>query len=419
MPAWIIVEYDDGTQQILDVDDNIIVIKDRYLAGFAALKDGDRVRLLLNETARSTELKEITIEGDEYYINNIYKGKITKIDRISDKITVMGMQVFKKGRWELVDRKGASTLPLSDNYRIYLKDAPVSINDADRLLYQNEAYIAVERTYGGIEKVVAVTYRNSLDTEISSIADTISEFIPGSSSFKTVNENRTVRFNDGSIVVKYGRLVTGNSLSNNDKVYMALNRDYSSGNYYASVVNVEEPPNNTLTIYRGRIRDINESRDFTVESFSQLQGIDWKYYNTPKTFNITLNMRILTEDGVLNVRDFVGYGEESYINDVVYVVADGIDTVLVSTAPYGTVNVRGTVYAAGNGTISIRKVTAYNSSTYKWDNIADTTVNILSNTIAIENGKLIDPSSIKKGTDVRIIKRDRTADGDAYIIIVE
>lgn len=419
MPAWIIVEYDDGTQQILDVDDNIIVIKDRYLAGFAALKDGDRVRLLLNETARSTELKEITIEGDEYYINNIYKGKITKIDRISDKITVMGMQVFKKGRWELVDRKGASTLPLSDNYRIYLKDAPVSINDADRLLYQNEAYIAVERTYGGIEKVVAVTYRNSLDTEISSIADTISEFIPGSSSFKTVNENRTVRFNDGSIVVKYGRLVTGNSLSNNDKVYMALNRDYSSGNYYASVVNVEEPPNNTLTIYRGRIRDINESRDFTVESFSQLQGIDWKYYNTPKTFNITLNMRILTEDGVLNVRDFVGYGEESYINDVVYVVADGIDTVLVSTAPYGTVNVRGTVYAAGNGTISIRKVTAYNPSTYKWDNIADTTVNILSNTIAIENGKLIDPSSIKKGTDVRIIKRDRTADGDAYIIIVE
>jgi len=46
-------------------------------------------------------------------------------------------------------------------------------------------------------------------------------------------------------------------------------------------------------------------------------------------------------------------------------------------------------------------------------------VNILNNTIVIENGKLIDPSSIKKGTDVRIIKRDSTADGDAYIIIVE
>ena len=68
--------------------------------------------------------------------------------------------------------------------------------------------------------------------------------------------------------MKYGRLVTGNSLSYDDKVYMTLNRDHSSGNYYASVVNVEEPQNDTLMIYRGRIRDINQSRDFTVESFS-------------------------------------------------------------------------------------------------------------------------------------------------------
>lgn len=419
LPAQVIVEYDDGTQQILDVNENIIVIKDKNLVGFQALRDGDRVRLLLNENARSTELKEITIEGDEYYINNIYKGKIARIDRISDKITVMGMQVFKKGRWELVDRKGASTITMADDYSIYLKDTPISINDANRLLYQNDAYIAVERTYGGEERAVVVAYRNSLDTEISSIADTISEFVPGTSSFRTANENRRIGFSDGSIIVKYGRLVTGNSLSYDDKVYMTLNRDYSSGNYYASVVNVEEPQNDTLMIYRGRIRDINQSRDFTVESFSQLQGLDWKYYNTPKTFNITFDTRVLTDEGVLNVREFVGYGEESFINDVVYIVADGIDAVLVTTAPYGTVNMRGTVYAAGDGTISIRRVSVYDSSDYKWKNIADTTVNVLNNTIAIEKGRVIDPSSIKKGADIRIIKRDRSTDGDAYIIIVE
>lgn len=418
LPARIIVEYDDGSQQILETGDDIIVIKDRRLAGLAALRDGDRVRLLLNETPRLTELKEITIEGDDYYINNIYKGKFDKIDRISDKITVIGMQVFRKGRWELVDRKGASILPLSDSFRIYLKDTPVSVNDANRLLYQNEAYIAVERTYGGIEKVVMITARSDFDKEESS-TDTVSELIPGSSSFKTANENRTVRFNDGSIIVKYGRLVTGNSLSHNDKVYMALNRDYTSGNFYAAVVNVEEPPANMLTIYRGRIRDINPSRDFTVESFSQLQGIEWEYYNTPKTFNITFDTRILTEEGVLNVREFVGYGETSFINDVVYVVADGIDAVLVSTAPFGTVNVRGTVYSADDSTISIRRASAYNPSTNKWENIADVTANILSNTIVIENGRLIDSSSIRNGDVVRIIKRDSSAGGDAYIIIVE
>ena len=80
---------------------------------------------------------------------------------------------------------------------------------------------------------------------------------------------------------------------------------------------------------------------------------------------------------------------------------------------------RGTVYAAGDGTISIRRVSVYDSSDYKWKNIADTTVNVLNNTIAIEKGRVIDPSSIKKALDIRIIKRDRSTDGDAYIIIVE
>jgi hypothetical protein len=419
LPAQVIVEYDDGTQQILDVDEGIIVIKDKNLAGYAALRDGDRVRLLLSETPRLTELKEITIEGDEYYVNNIYKGKIARIDRISDKITVMGMQVFRKGRWELVDRKGATSIPLADSYRIYLKDTPISINEASKLLYQNDAYIAVGKTYGGIEKVVAVTYRNSLDKEISAVTDTISEFVPGSSSFRIINENKKIGFSDGSIIVKYGRLVTGNSLSYNDKVHLAYSRDYATGNYYASVVNVEEPPIDTFMIYRGRISDINQSRDFTIESFSQMQGLEWKYYNTPKTFNITLDTRILTEEGILNAREFVGYGEDSYKNDIVYVVADGVDAVLVSTAPYGIVNIRGTVYAAEDGTISLRKVSAYEPSGHKWENIADTTVNILNNTIAIENGAIIDPSSIERGTDVRIIKRDKSTGGDVYIIIVE
>ena len=47
---------------------------------------------------------------------------------------------------------------------------------------------------------------------------------------------------------------------------------------------------------------------------------------------------------VLNVRDFKGYGEDSYLNRVVYVVADGTNAVLVSTAPYGISNIKGTVY---------------------------------------------------------------------------
>ncbi len=420
MPSQIVVEYEDGIQQILNINENIIVIRDKRLVGISALKDGDRVRMLLNESSKSTEIVEITIEGDEHFISNIYRGKITRLDDISEKITVLGMQVFKRGNWELTDKKGFTSISLADGYKIYANDKLLDIDNANKLLYNNDAYIAVEKTYGGEERAVLISYRNSMDTEVPVTSDTISNVISGSSSFVAANDNKKVGFSDGSIVVKDGRLVAGNSLSNNDKAYMAVNRDYSSGDYYAAVIKVEEPVNqNTLAIYRGRISDIVENKSFTVESFSQLQGTDWSYYNTPKTFNITLDTRVLTDDGVLNVREFVGFGDDSYLRRTVYIVANGTNAVLVSTAPYGIENIKGTVYASEAGEISLRKASIYNTTKYLWDNCPDTTVKIQKNTIAIENGSIIDPTKIKKGTVVRVIKKEKSATGDAYIILVE
>lgn len=420
MPSQIVVEYEDGIQQILDINENIIVIKDKLLVGVGAIKDGDRIRMIINETSKLTEIIEITIEGDEHFISNIYRGKITKLDDISDKITVLGMYVFNRGNWELTDKKGFTSIPLADGYKIYANNKLLDIDSANKLLYNNDAYIAVEKTYGGEERAVVVSYRDSMDTEVPVASDTISNMISGSNSFIAANNNRKIEFSDGSIVVKHGRLVAGHSLSNNDKAHMAVNRDYSSGGYYASVIKIEEPMNqNAFAIYRGRISDITENRSFTVESFSQLQGTDWNYNNTPKTFNITLDTRMLTDDGVLNLREFVAFGEDSYLRRTVYIVANGTNAVLVSTAPYGIENVKGTVYTSDDGTIILRRASVYNVSKYMWDNCPDITVNILKNTIAIENGSIIDPARIKKGAVVRVIKKDKTSTGDAYIILVE
>jgi len=42
-PGLINVAYDDGTQQILSVDENVPIVQDNKLMDFDALKDGDRV----------------------------------------------------------------------------------------------------------------------------------------------------------------------------------------------------------------------------------------------------------------------------------------------------------------------------------------------------------------------------------------
>jgi len=61
------VAYDDGTQQILSVDENVPIVQDNKLMDFDALKDGDRVKLLLNITDKATTLKKLTVEGDEHF----------------------------------------------------------------------------------------------------------------------------------------------------------------------------------------------------------------------------------------------------------------------------------------------------------------------------------------------------------------
>jgi hypothetical protein len=192
MPGEIAVEFDDGLQQVLAVGSGVIVISDKLIAGYKALKDGDRVRLLLNETENSTDLKEITIEGDEHYISNIYKGIITKVDEMSGKITVMGLMSFNSGNWERTDRKGFTTIPIAEDFYIYSGDTVLNAYDADRLLYSNEAYIAVSKGYGGTEEAVVLSYKNSEDTAVPVTSDTLTGMVSGSGSFMLSRENQRV-----------------------------------------------------------------------------------------------------------------------------------------------------------------------------------------------------------------------------------
>jgi len=416
----IVVEYEDGTQQVLELSDDIPVIKDRSLVGINALRDGDRVRLIINETEKSTDLKQITIESEDRYISNIYKGIVTKIDDMSGKVTVMGLKYFDRGAWKLTDMKGFTTLPLSEDVRIYSGDRLLDTETANEFYYSSEAYIAVEKGYGGAEKVVILSYRDSQDTIVPVTSDTIADIVTGSGSFRLLRENKVVSFLPGSIVVKYGRLVTGNSLDVDDLAYLELNRDYAGGDYYASVIKVDEPQNtNAFTVYRGRISHIAEGTSFTVESFSQLIGIQWHYSNTPKTFNITLNTRILADDGLLNNREFIGYGDNSFTGRTVYIVADGVNAVLVSTAPYGTSILKGTVYAVQEDTFLLRDAVIYDHGQYIWKAARNASFDLLPNSVIVKNGRTVGRSEIKTGDEVRIFKKDATENGPGYIIFVE
>ncbi|ABN53150.1 MAG TPA: S-layer homology domain-containing protein [Hungateiclostridium thermocellum] len=435
-PGLINVAYDDGTQQILSVDENVPIVQDNKLMDFDALKDGDRVKLLLNITDKATTLKKLTVEGDEHFIANIYRGIVASVDDISKKLLLQHLEVFNNGEWERTEQKGFTSLKMSEDNKFVYNDDIVDMRRAKELIAGSTAYIAVEKDYGGIEKAVFVSVKNSKDSEAPVLNDSIMSATFGNKGeFTLKKEYLNISYGNGTIIVKDNRLVTGNSINSEDRAYVVASRSYDDGKYYAFIVKIDDKTDsNFFTIYRGRIANINENKDFTLESYSELKGVEWNYYNTPRTFRITYDTQILGDDGVVGQRDFTDYGDSSYKSRTVYVLSHGADAVLISTAPYGNINVKGKIYelisenADGSEAqegqqepvgFKLQNSKVYDLQSHMWVDGKDMDINLLKNSIILKDNKIIKPSELKKGDSVRLIKKDDEQAGDAYIIFVE
>jgi hypothetical protein len=118
-PAGIAVEYDDGMQQVLAVDPNVPVLSDNKVVGFENIRDGDRIKLLLNNTGKLVIVKGITIDSNQHLIKSIYKGKVTYADNVSNNLVIQNMEKLDKGQWVRADQIGFTKINLAADCKIY------------------------------------------------------------------------------------------------------------------------------------------------------------------------------------------------------------------------------------------------------------------------------------------------------------
>ena len=422
-PYGMALEYEDGTQQVLDIGSDTLVIAQGKIADYGAIREGDKIRLVMQITGNSTRIKEITVSDSENLISNLYKGVVSHIDEVSNSVVLQNVEVLNGDRWQRIDQKGFTSIPLAERNQIYLDNQGIDTDKVNQMLRDSQAYIAVEKDYGGTEKVVVISFRNSRDAEIPVVYDdTVAGIGQSLGQFTLNRESKNIKYSKGTIVVKDGKLVSGSSIKSNDAAYVVASRSNTNGELYAGIVNIGERfAPNTLQVYRGRIKQINNGRDFTVESFSELNNLQWNYWNTPKTFSMTYNTRILDNSGVVNPRDFITYGQGSFQNKTVYVVAKDGEALLVSTAPFtNPFHIKGEIYAAGSGTdIKLWNAKVYDPYNYLWKDSNEITLTLLKNSIVIKEGKVINASELKKGDRIRAIKKDNTTTGEAYILFVE
>lgn len=423
----ITVETDKGIIQYST--DGVNVIKNRKLSKLSQLKDGDRVKLLINEAPNLTILKEIIVESGDSLVANVYKGSFESYNNLSKQIKIYNPWVLRKGVWVKDEIEPMKTIKLGEDFEAYYGGTAQPVKNLNKYLKGTTVYLVSERDYGNSENAVMANFTG--DKEVS-YNDKV--YTAGSNKFTLQQAQTSITYDNGTIVIKDGRLVQSGSVQADDYTYVVANRDADSGALVAGVVSVEKRAGTDgIQLYRGRISGIDEYKSVTLQSYSKLSGVNWEYANTPITFTLDSGTRITDTDGIVGQGDFFSHnGTGTFKNRTVYILSDGTNAIEISTAPYGNINITGVLTLASGGTydddgnlvsqptaLELRNCRYYNTSTKLYVNMADSKFNLLTNSIIIKNNKRISPSELKKGDKVRVLKKDTSAAGDAYIVIVE
>ena len=160
---------------------------------------------------------------------------------------------------------------------------------------------------------------------------------------------------------------------------------------------------------------------------SQLNGEKWEYSPVERKFTIDEQTLYITEAGIQNISQFIGYTENSSIDKAFTIIFNGDRATHIIDAPYPTKLVSGVVYETGD-TIKVRDG-KYMKDNKTWDavSIKDPTINLStkSNTIVIKDNKVTSINSIQKGDKLKVFtetlpsKIESGITVDARIIFVE
>ena len=396
-----LVQFDNGQTNWYEIANGVHTSKSGSPINITNVTAGDYVKLLVNEAILSAgetmeSVKEILVEDSGHLIGAILKGKLGSVDPIQKTISLQNSNVLGKSGWE--DYQQIRKLSTSNkNISFYNGNTKVSPDFFKSKLKRanGEIYVALENGYSG-NVISKITFRNGRDEILE--PDVVTNVNVGSF---TTSGNGTIKIDEGTIVRKNGKLISGSNINVNDYVRVALNGEGKAG-----VVDIYDAPNKSnISIARGRVKSVETNKWFTVQSMSILNGDKWDYSPIERKFTIDENTLYITEEGIKNIKEFIGYTDKSVIDKAFTIVFNGDKATHVIDTPFSEKFVSGTIYETGEK-IKL-KDSKYLTSNKIWDSVSikDATLSIDTkpNTIVIKNGKVTNSTSLKVGDKLKVL----------------
>lgn len=399
----ILLEFENGQTNWYKFPKSTFISKGGKPVNISEISSGDWVKMLVNEAILAPgetmeSVKEIIIEESGHLIGDIIKGQIGSLNSIQNEISIQNSYVLGKNGWD--DFKQIRKLSLSNkNIQYYYNEKRVDLPFVEKYLKRasGEAYIAMEKNYGG-NLISKITFRVGRDEILQ--PDLVIN-TNGVGSF-TLAGGGILKTDVGTIVRKNGKLINNTDIKVNDYARVSLNEDGK-----AAIVDIYEAPViGAVNIIRGRVKEISKGNYFVVSSISQLNGNSWDYSPIERKFTIDGNTLFITESGIKDINEFIGYSDKTSIDKAFTIVYEGGKATHIIDAPYPKNVVTGVIYE-----IDSKKVLLNGGRYLKPDNTFDSisnkdasiNVRLQNNTIIIKNNKVVSYTDLEKGDKIRVL----------------
>lgn len=252
------IRLDNGQSKTYYLTNLTEISKGTTFVDLSVLYEGDRVKLMFSEyNANSIRSIEVIVQGIK--IEALYKGTIQRIEPTDKKIILKDEQIFLDGRWQSNTTFGRNG-PNNSSYS-YSAKAPIYVGtqpiQADRLRqYANhDVYFVTVSQFGKevIERMVIKEKNERTFYEPMTSVNTNSKSIG-------LQTKGSIRYHDGTILIRNGRLVDDNSLLASGTAFVAT--ESNKQNEFANVVHIsndgfQSPNLANHGIYFGQIHTAN------------------------------------------------------------------------------------------------------------------------------------------------------------------
>lgn len=423
----LIIRLDTGKEETYFTSPATILLKDGKKISFNTLYEGDRVKLFFDEIDTMT-ISRIAVQGKSIEVKGLYKGELAAADGIGDALTLTGLKLFRNGQWE--NTNSAKRISFSEDSPIYIGGQKISSN---KLKYYvgNTVYIVVKDFFSS-DRIETMVLKDQHETNYT---DTIEKMNWYSESFELATNHRNLTFNEGTIVIKNGRLLDTYALEAGMDAFIV--GDGRIDGLSANVIYIYNEDINNSNIgqdylYEGRL-DVVFRDSIILKDFALLNKNEWEGFDDTKELYYDEDTMIydLEEGEIKTPEEFYfedyavdedsDYTDEYEVEDwYAYVYTDGDrinsimvqknrDSLLRQRITNGVVQSIPEEHRWSGWRVNIMNASDWSSRNSKWMPRKDSFYLTLEDALIVKDGRIIEADELKQNDRLYIVRDDLEA----------